>query len=124
MNVVDRVLGWLLIVGALLHAGGSWAGYRQTPELLLWSLSGSVAALLLAVINLLRVNRPNDRGLAWTCFFGCIAWVAVAVGFGAAIGNVLDPRAMIHAVNAAALAGMSVRTLRLAGRKPGVGTVR
>ena len=46
---------------------------------------------------------------------GCLAWIAVALDFGIVIGNVFDPRAVIHAVNAAVLAAMSVRTL-LKGR--------
>ena len=111
MRIVDRVFGWLLVVGGLLHAGGSWTGYRNTPELLLWALSGSLAALLLAAVNLLRVSRPDDRELAWVSFGGCLAWIAVALGFGKVIANVLDPRALIHATNAVVLAAMSLRTV-------------
>ena len=111
MNALDRVFGWSLVVGGLLHAGGSLAGYRNSPETLLWALSGSLAALLLAALNLLRVARSDDRGLAWICLGGSLAWVAVALGFGTVIGNVLDPRALIHAINALVLAAMSVRTL-------------
>lgn len=84
-----------LVLGSLLHAGGSWVGYRANPELLVWALSGSVAGLL----------------LAWVGFAGGVAWVCVALGFGFAIGNPLDPRALIHAVNAALLCAMSIRTI-------------
>ena len=111
MRVFDRVLGWLLVVGGLLHAMGSWAGYKHSPDVLLWALSGSLAAILLAALNLLRVGRRHDRALAWVCLGGCLAWIAVALAFGAVIGNVLDPRAVYHATNAALLAVMSVRTL-------------
>jgi hypothetical protein len=110
VKTIDRVFGWLLVVGGLLHAVGSWAGFKNKPEILVWALCGSLAALLLAAMNLLRVNRPQDRGLAWVCFWGCLAWILVALGFGASIGNMLDPRAVIHAVNAAVLAGMSLRS--------------
>jgi hypothetical protein len=111
MRTLDRVFGWLLVVGGLLHAFGSWAGYRNAPEQLLWAWSGSLAALLLASLNLLRTGRPADRPLAWVCLGGCLAWIVVAVSFGSIIGNVFDPRAVIHAINAAVLAAMSVRTL-------------
>lgn len=94
-----------------MHAYGSWEGYRSTPEQLLWAWSGSLAALLLAALNLLRVGRPADRPLAWVCLAGSLAWIAVAMGFGAVIGNVFDPRAVIHATNAAVLAAMSIRSL-------------
>jgi hypothetical protein len=111
MRGLDRFLGWFLVLGSLLHAGGSWAGYRTNPELLVWALSGSVAGLLLASAHLLRINRPHDRPLAWVGLGGSVAWVCVALGFGFAIGNPLDPRALIHAVNAALLGAMSIRTL-------------
>jgi hypothetical protein len=110
MKRIDLFFGWLLVLGALLHAFGSWTGYRSSPELLVWALSGSLAALLVATLNIFRVGRPTDRSIAVASFLGSIAWGAVAVGFGFAIGNVRDPRAMIHAVNAAVLAMFSFRT--------------
>jgi hypothetical protein len=118
MTTVDRVFGWLLVAGGLLHALGSWDGYWSSPETLLWALAGSLAALLLAAVNLLRVGRPGDRRLAWVSFWGCIAWLAVALGFGKVIGIILDPRALIHAINAAVLAGMSLRTVVRAASQP------
>ena len=50
----------LLVMGGLLHAWGSFMGYGSEPETLLWSLSASLAAILLAVMNLLRIGRPAD----------------------------------------------------------------
>ena len=117
VNVLDRVFGWLLVVGGLLHALGSWMAYRNAPPELLWALSGSLAALLLAALNLLRAGRPQDRPLAWVSLGGCLAWMVVSVSFGRVIGNVLDRRAVIHALNAAALAVMSWRTLVRASRQ-------
>jgi len=108
MKVVDRVFGWLLVVGSLLHAVGSFAAYRSMPEVLLWSLSGSLAGLLLAALNLLRAGRPGDHSLARVSFAGCVAWVAVALGFGKVIGNFLDFRVLTHAIIAAVLAVFSV----------------
>lgn len=110
MNVIDRIFGWLLVVGALLHAGGSWAGYRNSPETLVWAWSGSLAALLIAALNLLRVGRCQDRGIAWVSLVSSLAWVAVALAFGLSIGNILDPRALIHGINALVLAALSLRT--------------
>jgi hypothetical protein len=120
VTVLDRIFGWLLVVGGLLHANGSWHAFHNDPTQLVWALSGSLAALLVAALNLLRVGRPTDRPLAWVSFAASLAWGAVAVGFGSAIGNLADPRAVIHAVNAAVLAGLSLRTLM---RAPGGGAV-
>jgi hypothetical protein len=116
VTTLDRIFGWLLVVGGLLHAGGSWHAFHNDPPQLLWALSGSLAALLVAALNLLRVGRPTDRPLARVSFVASVAWVAIAVGFGAVIGNLADPRAVIHAVNAAVLAVLSLRTLMRAPR--------
>lgn len=116
MEVADRVFGWLLVVGSLLHAMGSVVAYRNTPVTLVWALSGTLAGLLVAGLNLLRVGRPHDRSLAWMSFAGCIGWLAVDLAFGKAWGHVFDPRVLIHAINAVVLAGMSLRTLARANR--------
>jgi hypothetical protein len=66
------------------------------PETLLWSLSATVAGLLLAGINLLRAGRPNDYNLAWLSFAGCLAWIGMAIAFGRLIGNFFDFRVLIQ----------------------------
>ena len=109
--MVDRIFGWLLIVGSLLHAVGSVTGYRSTPVTLVWALSGSLAGLLLATLNLLRAGRPNDRTLAWASFSGCVGWVAVVLAFGKIIGNIFDPRVVTHVIITIVLAAMSLRTV-------------
>ena len=111
MKIVDLIFGWLLVVGSLLHAVGSFAAYKNMPaKLLLWSLSGTLAGLLLASLNLLRAVRPGDSALAWVSFSGCLGWIVMALSFGKVSGNVLDIRALTHAINAAVLAAMSLRT--------------
>jgi hypothetical protein len=111
VKIADRIFGWLLIVGSLLHAMGSVAGYRNMPVTLVWALSGTLAGLLLAGLNLLRVERPNDRALAWMSFAGCLGWIAVALSFGKAFGNVFDFRVLTHVIITMVLAAMSLRTL-------------
>ncbi len=111
MKTLDRVIGWLLVVASLLHAYGSIATYRNTRVTLVWALSGSLAGLLVANLNLLRAGRPKDTALAWVSFLGCAAWVAVALAFGFAIGDVFDFRPLVHVVLGAALAIMSLRTV-------------
>jgi hypothetical protein len=107
---IDQLFGGLLLIGAILHAFGSIANYPTGSQIMVWALSGSLAAGLLAVLNLVRVGRPADYALAWITFFGCLCWVAVAIAFGVAIGNVYDPRPLWHAISAFALAVFSLRT--------------
>ena len=110
MRTVDRVFGWLLVLGAILHSVGSLIGLKGNPGVLVWALSGSLAALLVAALNLMRVNRPTDRTLAWISAAGSVGWTLVAIGFGASIGNVLDLRALYHTIAGAVLAVFSIRT--------------
>ena len=63
LSAVDRIAGRLLLVGAILHGYGSYLAYPYLSSNLVWALSGSVARTPLAAINLMRVNRPADRGL-------------------------------------------------------------
>ncbi|HLH02910.1 MAG TPA: hypothetical protein VKX25_09080 [Bryobacteraceae bacterium] len=113
MKVVDRVFGWLMLLGAFGHAAGSWQFYRGRDNLaLLWALSASFAVILLAAINLLRAERSHDRPLAWICFGGCIVWMGFVIVFGVLIGNVFDFRPLINFLITAVLAVFSLRSLR------------
>src|SRR5262245_25287476 len=107
MKAVDRIFGWLLVLGSVLHCGGSFAVYKSKPDLFLWAEAGGLAGLLVAALNILRVSRPNDRPLAWVSFAGCLGHLAVAIGFGAVIGNPFDPRPLTHAIIALVLAAFS-----------------
>ena len=100
----------LLLIGAAVHACGSFAAYPMGSLTLVWSLSGSGLAALLAVLNLLRAARPQDRTLAWICAGGCLFWALIGLAFGVAIDHLLDPQVVFHVVVAAALADCSVVT--------------
>ena len=47
-GIIDKAFGWLLLVGALLHAYGSITGYPAGSEVQVWALSGTLAAALTA----------------------------------------------------------------------------
>jgi hypothetical protein len=110
MKIVDRVFGWLMALGSLGHSMGSLHAYGSRPELLLWAESATLAGLLVAALNLLRVGRPKDRTLAWISFAASLAWFALAFAFGKVVGNLLDIHAVIFIVITAVLAALSLRT--------------
>ena len=110
MKIADRICGWILLLGGLGHATGSFLAYGHNPELLLWSESATLAGMLLAALNLLRVGRPGDRVLAWVSFAGCLGWLVFVIAFGKLIGNYLDFRFLIQGIVTLALAGFSSRT--------------
>jgi peptidoglycan/LPS O-acetylase OafA/YrhL len=109
LRIADLILGWLLLIGGVLHGIGSVATLDFLSPILVWALSGSLAAMLLAALNLMRVNRPADRTLAWVCLAGCIGWIAIAVAFASTLSNPIDPRALYHVVVTLALAALSLR---------------
>ena len=110
-NYLDRFLGGLLTLSAAGHTVGTLAFYQWPSEIFVWSLGASLAAFLLAAINLLRVNRPTDRALAGICLAGSPGWLALVIAFGVVIGQMLDPRVLMHGVAAVGLTVMSIRTL-------------
>jgi membrane protein DedA with SNARE-associated domain len=69
-----------------------------------------LACGLIAVLNLVRATRPEDTTITWMAFVASLCWAAVAVGFGLAIGNVMDPRVMWHLITALALTIFSLQT--------------
>jgi hypothetical protein len=109
MRLLDRVFGWLLLLGTLWHCFSAYRHYRGTPELF-WVESANLAGLLLAGMNILRVGRPLDRQLGWLSFGGCLGWLAISFALAAELGNLLNPRTLIHGSIAAVLAAMSLRT--------------
>lgn len=78
LKLVDRAFGVLLVLAAVAHTFGSLSAYAFLSTELVWAFAASALAILLASINLLRVNRPEDLALAWICFVGCVAWIALA----------------------------------------------
>lgn len=112
MNPIDRTFGWLLVISSVLHAFGSCSAYKGRHEILLWALSATLAGLLLAALNLLRIGRPGDRALAWISFFGCVGWLAIVLAFGAVIGHMLDLRVIALTVITVVLAIFSLRSAR------------
>jgi hypothetical protein len=109
---VDYTFGCLLVIASFMHAYGSFHSYSKAPVTLVWALSGALAGILVAILNLLRVGRPDDHALAWASLGASIGWMIVAISFGAASGNALDPRPMTHVVITILLIVMSVLTLR------------
>ena len=109
MRIIDRIFAWILVVGGLLHGLGSFHLYRNEPMTLLWSLCATLLTLLIAAVNLLRVQRPGDRPLAWISFAGSLSWAVAAFTAGVLLHNIFDLRPMWHYVTALVLAGFSLK---------------
>ena len=49
-----------MLLGGVGHGVGSYQSYKNQPMNLLWALSASSSAFLLAAVNLLRAGRPEE----------------------------------------------------------------
>jgi hypothetical protein len=111
LKTIDRIFGWLLILGSAGHTIGTVLWTEPMSGIFLWSLGSSLAAALLGVLNLVRAGRRQDKTLALITTIGTAFWAALALTFGFSIHNVLDPRAMTHFIVSVVLVIFGVRTL-------------
>lgn len=118
MKTFDRAFCGLLAFAAVGHLYGTFALTDFGSGLFVWSLSGVLAAMLLAALNFLRSTRTTDRALASITFVGSIAWIGIAVLFGLSIQNVADPRVLVHILAAAGTAFFSFKALRIQSVMP------
>jgi hypothetical protein len=103
MKKLEFVLCGLLALGGVGHLIGTITGYEPGTEVFVWSLAGSTLTFLIVYLHVLRVRRGDDRPLAIAAAVSTAAWIGLALGFGAAVGDVADPRALMHVVVSLAL---------------------
>jgi uncharacterized membrane protein YgdD (TMEM256/DUF423 family) len=111
MKLLDRGFGCLMFFGGIGHGFGSYKAYSNDHMTLLWALSASFAMFLLAAVNLLRVGRKGDRGIAWVSLAGCAVWIGFVLWFGQLLGHPLDFRPLLNLVIAVVLGIFSIRSL-------------
>jgi hypothetical protein len=112
LSLVDRIFGVLLFLAACGHTVGTILWTQPMSGVFIWSLGSSLAALLLATLNIVRAGRPDDKTLAAITLIGTTCWAAVALAFGKSIGNLLDPRPLGHVIISIVLVMFSAATLR------------
>ncbi len=83
--------------GGLGHLGGTIAGYAPGTEEFVWSLSASGFVFLIVFLHTLRITRGNDRSVTVVSAVATVAWIGLALAFGAAVGDVADVRVLVHA---------------------------
>ena len=110
-KVIDRIFGYLLILGACGHTIGTFMWIQPMSGIFIWSLGSSLAAALLGTLNVVRAGRPDDKTLAILTAVGSACWALLALAFGKSIGNLEDPRAVFHALVSLILLIFSVGTL-------------
>ena len=103
MNNFEYALCGLLALGGLGHLFGTLTGYPAGSEVFVWSLSATGFVFLIVFLQVLRINRPQDSAIRTGVSIATAAWVVLALAFGAAVGDIFDPRGLMHAIVSAAL---------------------
>jgi hypothetical protein len=103
MKRLEYGLVGMLAFGATGHLFGTLTGYPWETEIFVWSLSAVAYVFLIVFLQILRITRPLDRPVSIAATVATACWLVLALGFGEAIGNILDFRALIHAGVSAAL---------------------
>lgn len=116
MKRVEYVLCLLLALGGLGHLYGTIDGYEAGTEVFAWSLSASAFVFTIVFLHVMRIRRPRDRPLALGAIAASLAWAAVALLFGQAIGSVADPRVLMHV--SAALGLVATTAIGLTAPRP------
>ncbi|GAB4522320.1 MAG: hypothetical protein Tsb0010_06570 [Parvularculaceae bacterium] len=113
MRYIDYAFSAALILFAAGHGFlGVQATYAlNTPEAM-WSFSGGVLAWMIAAVNILRVSRPGDRGVAIISLAGALTWIGLMAWLAPVSGMAGDIRLWLFVGSAAGLAAFSLYSLR------------
>lgn len=119
LRVTDYAFSAALILFAAAHGFiGSPATYGWSSPQAVWSFSGTIAAWMIAAVNILRAGRPGDRSLAVVALAGAVAWIGLIVWLASLSGAFSDIRMVLHIGAGTGLAIFSVRSIFL--NTPGV----
>lgn len=119
MKKFELILCGLLGFGGAGHLFGTLSGYQPGTEVFVWSLSATAFVALLVFLHVLRILRPGDKPVRAAASLASVVWIGLALAFGAAIGDIADPRALTHALVTFGLLVTTFLTPRL-GTDPAV----
>jgi len=97
----------VLALGGLGHFAGTLIGYEPGSEIFVWSLTAVCYVFVVAFLQALRLRREQDRWISTGATLATAAWMGLALAFGAAVGDIFDPRGLVHA---GASAGLLIAT--------------
>jgi len=109
MAVLRYIMCAVLALGALGHLYGTFDGYPLGSEVFVWSLSATAFTLAVVTFNILA--RSGDRTLLTAAMISAFAWGCLAILFGSAIDNVMDPRVIAHVVPSFILAALDTKAV-------------
>jgi intracellular septation protein A len=112
MKMIDRILAWVLLVLGCVHCAVTFVVHKTFTVEAIWFLSGGLVLIFGALLNLVRIARPDDRLLARA---GALANLLLFALFGIATPWLLhrdlkqNPQVIVVAIAAAGELAFSLR---------------
>jgi NADH:ubiquinone oxidoreductase subunit 6 (subunit J) len=79
MKRIDQVFAWLLLLLGCVHGAGTFLVHKSLTIEAVWFFCGALAMIFGALLNLLRIARPEDRMTAGVCLLANLLLFAVFV---------------------------------------------
>jgi hypothetical protein len=79
MKRIDQVFAWLLLLLGCVHSAGTFLVHKSLTIEAVWFFSGGLVLVFGALLNLLRIARPQDRMTAGVCLLADLLLFAVFV---------------------------------------------
>ena len=109
MKIARYLCCVLLGLSGLGHFVGTFLFYTPGTDTFVWSLSASAFVGAVITFNLFALSGRTSHLLA--AAITSLLWTGLALAFGQSVGDIADPRVLMHAISAAALAAINVAAL-------------
>src|SRR5262249_55994604 len=112
MRATERICGWVVVVLGCVDCAMTFVGHKTITIETIWFFSGGLVMIFGALLNLVRVARPDDRLAARASALANLLLFAV---FAAAVPWLLhrelkqNPQVIALAIAVAAEFGFSLR---------------
>ena len=79
MRKLDLVFAWLLVLLGCVHGAGTFIVHKSFTIEAVWFFSGGLVMIMGALLNFLRIARPEDRMTAGICLLANVLLFGVFV---------------------------------------------
>lgn len=112
MKTTDRICAWIVLVLGCVHCAVTFVVHKSLTVEAIWFVSGGLVMIFGALLNLVRIARPDDRLLACV---SALANLLLFVVFVAAVPWLLrhefkqNPQVIVLAIAVAGEFGFSLK---------------
>jgi hypothetical protein len=112
MKMIDRIFAWIVLLLGCTHCAVTFVVHKVFTVEAIWFVSGGLVLIFGALLNLVRIARPDDRLLAR---ISALATLLLFALFGIAMTWLVhrdlkqNPQVIVVAIAIAAELGFSLR---------------